>query len=286
MAMAASSKHIVQILQLLTERGLTFSFCLNKEELLVLSGFGLLYQGLDLDESSKVLKDNQKMLVATISQLDKMKAASASDFRRVACSFLPISVERPTGKSKTSSRHGSDGSMPAPPKSTIPSVLKQHFKAMAAKASLINHNSHRATAHPKGGPYRQSMPTLSLPNLARTMSSNARASEPARSPHNMIHHLSPKPNTSAPLRSANDVRHAPPRRTNLDYLSFSAESTPPPRPTPSSSASGSSQHQQQLSKPTISVKPEPTDWERLLGSLDNGQAKSSTAYMAAHRSSC
>jgi len=46
------------------------------------------------------------------------------------------------------------------------------------------------------------------------------------------------------------------RLTNLDYLSFSAESTPPP----------STSHP----LPTA-IKPEPTDWERLLGSLDNGQ---------------
>lgn len=46
------------------------------------------------------------------------------------------------------------------------------------------------------------------------------------------------------------------RLANLDYLSFSVESTPPPSTSHSTS---------------VAIKPEPTDWERLLGSLDNGQ---------------
>ena len=43
-ALASSSKHIIQIVQLLEERRMSFSFCLNKNELLLLAGFGLLYR--------------------------------------------------------------------------------------------------------------------------------------------------------------------------------------------------------------------------------------------------
>jgi hypothetical protein len=44
LTMANSCKHMVQIMQLLDERGMSFSFCLNRDELLVLAGFGLLFQ--------------------------------------------------------------------------------------------------------------------------------------------------------------------------------------------------------------------------------------------------
>ena len=43
-ALASSSKHIIQIVQLLEERRMSFSFCLNKNGLLLLAGFGLLYR--------------------------------------------------------------------------------------------------------------------------------------------------------------------------------------------------------------------------------------------------
>jgi len=266
--MASSCKSVVQILQLLTERGLSFSFCLNKEELLVLSGFGLLYQGLDLDDGSKVLKDNQKVLAVVISQLDKIKAPAASPFRRIACSFLPTSTTLAPPKSATPSRHNSDGSMPAPHTSSIPPALKQQFKAMTSKfsssASRSDHtNNQRRATEPTITPYRASIPTQSMPNLSPyTANMPAPHSEPSRSPQNTF---SQPPSVSS-SRSPLIAQHAnkkpsisrPQNRclTNLDYLSFSAESTPPPNnPTPTSAP----------------IKPEHSDWERLLGSLDNGQ---------------
>lgn len=261
MAMAGSCKHVVQIIQLLVERGLSFSFCLNKEELLVLSGFGLLYQGLDLEDGSKILKDNQRMLAITIGQLDKIKAPAAMEFRRVACSFLPVPTSRPASiRPSAPSRHNSDGSMPVPHTSIIAPALKQQFKAMTSKflspsmrSSASNNNSRRAT-EPTITPYRQEMPAQSLPNLSPCQTANIARSEPARSPQNMLNQTIPTIRPSAPPASN--------RRTitpNLDYLSFSNESTPPP------------QDFQQAYATSAPVKAEPTDWERLLGSIDNGQ---------------
>ena len=59
LALSSSCKSAVQIIQLLEERGLGFSLCLNKDEVLVLSGFGLLFQRLTLDPNSKILKESQ-----------------------------------------------------------------------------------------------------------------------------------------------------------------------------------------------------------------------------------
>ncbi|GAB7340164.1 hypothetical protein MBLNU457_6641t2 [Dothideomycetes sp. NU457] len=267
-AMASSCKSIVQILQLLTERGLTFSFCLNKEELLVLSGLGLLFQGLDLDDGSKVLQDNQKMLAVVIGQLNHITAPAASPFRRIACSFLPASALRGSTKSATPSRHNSDGAMPAPHVSSIPPALKQQFKAMTSKfSSSVSRsdlfNNHRRATEPTITPYRSSVPAQSLPNLSPLSTMQAPQSEPSRSPHSTF--MQP-PKASPSTRSPPMPQHSAQkssrpqnrRLTNLDYLSFSAESTPPPPPSTSHPVSAV-------------IKSEPTDWERLLGSLDNGQ---------------
>ena len=54
-ALASSSKHIIQIVRLLEERRMSFSFCLNKNELLLLAGFGLLYRMYILDPYIPVL---------------------------------------------------------------------------------------------------------------------------------------------------------------------------------------------------------------------------------------
>lgn len=258
-AMASSSKHIAQILALLTERGLSFSFCLNKEELLVLSGFSLLMQGLDLQEGSKVLKDNQKTLALIIGQLDRMKASAASRFRHVVCACLPNTARRSSSNpsSSSSSRHGSEGSMPAPHHSTIPAAMKQQFKAMTQKfwpdkSNDANMLQRRMTS---AGPYRHSSYAQSVPALSPGEGAHMPRSEPARSP----------PGTNSLLGTPGHRQSVPPAQTqpsqtkhpraslNLDYLSFNSSGTS----TPTVPAPAKNNNQ--------------TDWERLLANLDNGQ---------------
>lgn len=266
-AMAGSCKSIVQIIQLLNERGLSFSFCLNKEELLVLCGFGLLYQGLSLEPNSKVLKDNQKMVAAVIGILHRSKALCASEFRRVACLFLPMPSPTPPKSTPVVakpvhpalSRHNSDGAMPAP--QNLSSAAKKQLKAVAArfmtptpKLSKQSSTDNRRATEPNIGLYRNHIHTQSVPNVTSNYNpANISRSEPARSPSNAFHIVSPATRPSAPPASQ-PKRAFPPQNLNLDYLSFSESSTPPLKATSHGP-----------------VKPEPSDWERLLGSLDNGQ---------------
>ncbi|KAF2222002.1 fungal-specific transcription factor domain-containing protein [Elsinoe ampelina] len=256
-ALAGSSKHLAQILALLTERGLSFSFCLNKEELLVLAGFGSLMQTLDLEDGSKVLRDNQKTLALIISQLDQMKASVASEFRRVACSYLPTSRRAPSNSSSSSSsRHGSLGSMPAPHHSTIPAAVKQHFKAMTSKfwPDRTNEHAHLQRRMTSAGPYRHNSHAQSVPALSPGEQPRLPRSEPARSPqdthsvlNNSSHRLSASPTHQQPIH-----QKQPRASLNLDYLSFSSGATTPTVAAPVKNANQS-------------------DWERLLANLDNGQ---------------
>ena len=87
-ALADSGKRIIQIVQLLEEMRMSFSFCLNKHELLLLSGFGLLFQGLDLKEDGKLIWDNQSLVCSVIAILGRNVGPGAIESKWLACSIL------------------------------------------------------------------------------------------------------------------------------------------------------------------------------------------------------
>ena len=278
-SMASSCKHTIQIIQLLDERGLCFAFCANRDDILVLSGFGLLFQGLNLDQNSKILKDNQKMICAVNEMLEKSKAPCASEFKRVAFSFLPSPpTPKQSNKEKTRepkvpalSRHNSDSavaSAPSAPSSASSSPRKQ-LKAIAARLSASTHGRkpsldvtdqrratvHNISLHPQGVP-TQSMPSLQPPTSYNPASTSR--SEPARSPVNMFSRpssTSTRPNGALAPPPNTKPKHRHQTVTNLDYLSFGTEADTAARP----------------STQPVKTEPGPTDWEKLIGSLDNGQ---------------
>ena len=133
-ALASASKHIVQIVKLLEERRMSFSFCLNKNELLLLAGFGILYQGLELDRQGKLIQDSQRLMCSVMEILSRSEAAGASEFKKVACAM--ISVDRFSKSARAledrlSPRRMSDGSMPAPKTSFRSS--RKHLQAFASR---------------------------------------------------------------------------------------------------------------------------------------------------------
>lgn len=91
MALFTSSKHIVQILELLEERNLSFSMCLNKNELAMLCGFASLLQAVELHPDSKLLQDVRKSTSSVTNMLAKRQAAGAGEFKRVASAALGTS---------------------------------------------------------------------------------------------------------------------------------------------------------------------------------------------------
>ncbi|PPJ54164.1 hypothetical protein CBER1_01095 [Cercospora berteroae] len=274
LTMASSCKHMIQIVQLLDERGLGFSFCLNRDELLVISGFGLLFQGLGLESNSKILKDNSKMLSAVIGVLKKTSAPCAAEFERVANSFVPA-TNSSKSKSPPLSRHNSDGQLSTNSSGSQSSTRKQ-LKAIASRFTSNNPNknsklaatdSRRATVHQINlHPYSQQ--TSSMPSLQPQTSCSptlTSRSEPARSPVNLYSRPQSTATTNAPVRPSAPPQLKPkPNATkkklpNLDYLSFGNEpetTTTPPNV---------------RSTQPVKTEPGPTDWEKLLGSLDNGE---------------
>lgn len=273
-ALATSCKHMIQIIQLLDERSLSFTCCLNRDEVLVLAGFGLLFQSLSLEPSSKILKDNSKMVKAAVQVLHKTKAPCVAEFERVATAFTPASEAPAVSKAKAAPlpRHNSDGGSSLQ-HSSLPSSTKQQLKAIASRFSSTGKSktpdldageaSRRATL-PTISRHSQSPATQSQPSLqpSPSVSSPVCCSEPPRSPmemHRRAAYFTTNIRPSAPPpRLMPKSRLGPQKPPNLDYLSF-----------------GNDPERQKNSTATIqgSIETEagPTDWERLLGNLDNGE---------------
>lgn len=253
-AIGDASKHIVQIVELLDERKLSFSFCLNRNEVLVQAGFGLLFQTLDLDRDGKLIKDCNRLSCTVMDMLDHGTAAGAHEFRRVGCSMIvtPRSEHMPA---PILSRHNSEGAMPAPLDRFR--ATQKSLKAIAARFSPGTVKAHlQDTARE---PRR-----ATLPNIPPSVGIHANQSSASLSSlHSEPRHSHAEPMNS-PLSHRGSLSHTkrrpshlhPGQNRNIDFLSFGPDPL-------------ANYH---MSHPTINKSDvSSSDWERLLSSLDNGQ---------------
>ncbi|KAK3988315.1 hypothetical protein QBC44DRAFT_103551 [Cladorrhinum sp. PSN332] len=142
-----SSKHIIQIIQLLEERSMSFAFCLNKSDTLILCGMVLLYQSLELKQDSKVLKDSEKLVNVVIKVVDKAKAPGSYDFKRVAGMLITVDEPPPPQSLPTPPRQSSDActSVPSQQLRTSPgappirqaNTLGRHHSASMSETDLL-----------------------------------------------------------------------------------------------------------------------------------------------------
>ena len=292
-----SSKHIIQIIELLEERNMSFSFCLNKADTLVLCGMALLFQSMDLKQDSKMLRDNEKLVNSAIKAVDKAKAPGCFDFKRVA--GMLITVDEPAPQSlPTPPGQSPDTSLAAPPAHrTSPATahkahptLGRHLAASMSETDLLlqqeklrrmtmtqHHHQQQTRADqlsPRSrGSFDSPRPTtLPLSQRDHRLSlSQAQAAQAA-----MLARLSTSPNANT--------------KQTLDYLHL--DSPQPPSPAQARHQqhhmhahahhhqqqhhhSASIAHNQQahlyaqLQKGSSSTST--AEWEALLGSLDSGQ---------------
>lgn len=205
---------------------MSFSFCLNKNELLFLAGFGLLFQGLNLDRKGKLIQDSQRLLCSVIEILERNGAPGATEFKKVACAM--ISVDRFTKGGRAQDDPGScrksDGVMPAPPKTISKSARK--FQAIASRFSNgITPTVKQETSNRR----RSTAPNLSAgePLYARSDSQNSissAVSDPLTAQYSKRMDF---PHSPHPIGAAK-----PP---NLDYLSFNDPTPSPQHASPASS---------------------------------------------------
>lgn len=211
---------------------MSFSFCLNKNEVLLLAGFGLLYQGLELDRKGKLIEDSQRLMSSVVEILDRTGAPGAVDFRKLACAVINVdrfTKDARTFEDKSNPRRMSEGSMPAP-KTTSRSPRRQiqAFASRIASATLPlplkrEHTWDRRCT------VQDVVTKRNAAKYARSDSQNSIssvASEPTQQ------HLQNK--VTARKTSHHTAAFETP---NLDYLSFPNEQNPiishaPPKSTP------------------------------------------------------
>lgn len=129
-AVASASKAIVQIVELLEERSMSFSFCINKNTTLTLCGLSLLYQGLDLKKEGHLIRDGRRMVCAISSYLDKYHAPGAADFKRLISSLASSSTPTPGSSYNNSIQRSNSG-----PVRTKPAISPQQPRQMINPSS-------------------------------------------------------------------------------------------------------------------------------------------------------
>jgi hypothetical protein len=252
-AVGDACKHIVQIVQLLDERKLSFSFCLNRNEILVQAGFGLLYQTLNLARDGKLIKDCNRLVCSVMDMLERGAAAGSKDFRRTGCSMIAVPrIERMAAP--TLSRHNSEGSMGAPM-----DTLRATQKTLKAIAARFSPGASKAGRHDSHEARRATLPTIPLNVGIHGNPSSTSLSSIHSEPHMARSEptMSPPTHNRASFSMANKRRPNPPSAAhrNIDFLSFNAE--------PLTNYS--------LGSTTVKSEVSTSDWERLLGSLDGDQ---------------
>lgn len=286
-SLAESSKHIIQIIQLLEERSMSFSFCVHKNEVLTLCGLSLLYQGLDLKQEGKLMKDGQRLVYSVVKCLDKANAPGALDFRRLAASMM--SAENPS----STHRQSTDSKMSAPSttKSTpSPDISRKHSVQQSSRYSTVTCSSETDLLQQQKEPYlRATLPNSTYKHRNMSQSSlDSVHSESLMSRREYGSSVSQMP-TPASMRSQSSSSISPKSRPNLDYLSLSGAGTPvssqpqyhvplrsssshnlslhtPNFPAQLAPGSTSSPSQTKISSVT------PAEWESLLSALDSGDS--------------
>ncbi|KAJ5097439.1 Transcription factor [Penicillium angulare] len=132
LALSDSAKHIIQILELLDERRLCLSFSLNRQELVFLSGLGLLWQTLGLKRDSKLAKESQKLLATVTEQLDSESTAAAAQFSRLSNLLIPS--DRPYQKAKHSPNQPNEMAAPSQRPSKSPKGQLHSLKSRLASS--------------------------------------------------------------------------------------------------------------------------------------------------------
>ncbi|KAK2609260.1 Lysophospholipase D gdpd1 [Conoideocrella luteorostrata] len=253
LSIADSSKRIVQIIQLLEERNMSFSFCLNKYDVLALCGLTLLYQAVDLKQESRLARDSERLVNITVRTLNDAKAPGCVDLARIAATLVSVSVDKPQRPPSSS-----DMSMPAPQQ-------RSSFKGSKKPHLLRQQDKMR----------RMTMPNINTPEpelYFRTRQS--------------FDGVTPEPSASRPghrmsVPGVGSVNPRPCSRPipNLDYLSLNntPSHTGPSSPvgqtrmqTNRSSMSGSGRAAGGADSVSKMSGVSTSEWETLLGSMDGG----------------
>ncbi|PHH82983.1 hypothetical protein CDD82_4097 [Ophiocordyceps australis] len=270
LSISDSSKHIIQISQLLRERAMCFSFCVNKFDLLAVCAMTLLYQLVDLRQGSKLTRDTERLVGAVIKAGCSAQAPGSVHLVRV--SQLLIRLENEDVDCGASQPHKSYAAASSGAVST--STMSQNNVTNALSGDMGDSTE---TARQGDGGRCMAMVTGSGPG-----SSGMRHVGSQSSADSLGVDAKQREYTSQMQRHnsrANQRRMASRSIPNLDYLSLGSTSLQgqPGAATAISrmqaTGSAASQGGQMLSPSASSGKmtrSSTAEWETLLGCMDSG----------------
>ncbi|PHH85076.1 hypothetical protein CDD83_927 [Cordyceps sp. RAO-2017] len=266
MSIAESSKHMIQVVQLLEERNMSFSLCLNKSDLLAVCAVTLLYQVADLKQDSKLTRDVGRLVNAVLGALVGARAAGSVDLERVARCL--ITVDNGGGSTNAPSSRPcpmaapSQRPTPPPPLSSLSSS-----RGTKKKTSQVLGRFHATASTAKAGVgmdaqdkmRRMTMPPVSAheADVFRARCRQALSAEGTGAGSAGAYRVGLSQGASIP---------------NLDYLSLSNTPSQTQPPSPSGpgrmAAEGGAGSGGEATGKVSRVLT--SDWEALLGSLDGG----------------
>ncbi|PON21589.1 hypothetical protein TGAM01_v209478 [Trichoderma gamsii] len=265
MSISESSKHIVQIAELLEERNLSFSFCMNKCDLLALCALTLLYQTIDLKRDSKLLRENERLVNEVLKTLRKNQSPGFVDLERAA--NVLVTVADPSGPVPTN-KHARKPSTAASsrraspptsyPKQSSP-LLGSQYQASVSEADLTRHQDKRWMGS-MSSVQGSSVDGRPQPSSRQSFDGQRQDRQPSLSRASRL-----SPNAQA--------------RQNLDYLSlndasFTAKHAGSPPTNMQGQPMGTQNDGQGYMNNAQSVAKtnnlSGADWEALVGSMDSG----------------
>jgi hypothetical protein len=250
---------------------MSFSFCMNKNEMLTLCGLSLLYQGLDLKQEGKLMQDSQRLVTVVIKYLQKANAPGASDFKNLAASMVKLDDAQP----KVVKPRTSDSNMLAPTSSKStpsPSVPRKQLKPQLYRHGNVTMSETNLLSQ------QEKLRRATMPNIAlqrhdshrhgRTSMDTARS----ESPMSKREYRGSAPQLPTMLKPRSNTNSKPP---NLDYLSLNTTPVSSEPQSPIQSRHQQAQNSHTASCPTSAyacpkaATAAPTEWEVLLGSFDD-----------------
>ncbi|CAK7224336.1 DNA-binding transcription factor cat8 [Sporothrix bragantina] len=276
MAVSEASKHMVQIIELLEERKMSFSMCMNKPDLLILCGMALLYQSMDLKQDSKMMKDTERLVNEVVKITNRTKAPGCYDFKRIAAMLVSVDDVAPSATRTTP-----EASMSAPARRPSPSggaqrkgqqqqqpyPLGRHNSASISETELlVQQEKLRRMTMPVIGAAVGGGPSIDSDNRARGRSSFDSPREHIQLPKQHRLSMSQAQMLNRVSQSQQQQQQRMMHKKNLDYLSMSLSPQPSSPALPRLSQPQYYQNQKAASPSNVT----PADWEALLSSMDGG----------------
>ncbi|KAK4075453.1 transcriptional regulator family: Fungal Specific TF [Trichoderma aggressivum f. europaeum] len=262
-SISESSKHIIQISQLLEERSMSFSFCMNKCDLLAVCALTLLYQAIDLKRDSKLLREDERLVNDVLQTLRKNKSPGFVDLERAAS--VLITVTDPSGPAAMNKHvrkpSVAAGSRRASPPTSYPKQQNSpplgQFQTSASETDLTRHQDKRW-----------------MGNMAGLQGSNGEV-QPVSSRQSFDGHRQERQHSASRMSRLSPNAQA---RQNLDYLSLNdtpfpnKHATSPPTSMPAQTVGMQTNGQNFMNNGQSAKTPNMTgaDWEALVGSMDSG----------------